>query len=86
MMKSLKQPENVLAMNGRKTSRNRGLTAARYMCGQSMVEYFVVTAFTILILIEGADSSVIQTLVTAMKDAYAGFTYALGYSTNLTGF
>lgn len=65
--------------------RNMRVSAKR-MRGQSMVEYFVVTSFTVIILIQGADASVIQSLVTAMKDAYAGFTYALGYSTTLTGF
>jgi hypothetical protein len=69
------------------TRPRRGMpVSARYMRGQSMVEYFIVTSFTVLILIQGADSSVIQSLVTAMKDAYAGFTYALGYATTLTGF
>lgn len=58
----------------------------RRMLGQSMVEYTIVTAFAVLILIQGADSSAIQSLVTAMKEAYAGFTYALSYATNLTGF
>lgn len=60
--------------------------SARYMRGQSMVEYFIVTAFTVIVLIQGADSSAIQSVVTAMKEAYAGFTYALSYATNLVGF
>ncbi|HEY0267924.1 MAG TPA: hypothetical protein VGC12_01690 [Methyloradius sp.] len=54
-----------------------------HMRGQSMVEYFVVTSFTVIILITGADSSVIQQLIVAIKDAYAGFTYAMSFSTNL---
>lgn len=62
------------------------LSTRRRMLGQSMMEYFVVTAFTVIILIEGADSSVIQSLVTAMKEAYQGFTYAMGFSSNLNGF
>jgi hypothetical protein len=59
---------------------------ARYMRGQSMVEYFIVTAFTVIVLIQGAESSAVQSVVTAMKEAYAGFTYALSYATNLVGF
>jgi hypothetical protein len=55
------------------------------MLGQSMIEYFIVTAFTVLILIEGADSSVIQSVVKAIKQAYEGFTYAMGLATTLTG-
>lgn len=62
------------------------LPSKRRMLGQSMMEYFVVTAFTVIILIEGADSSVIQSLVTAMKEAYEGFSYAMGFSSNLNGF
>ncbi len=62
------------------------LPSRRRMLGQSMMEYFVVTAFTVIILIEGADSSVIQSLVTAMKEAYEGFSYAMGFSSNLNGF
>ena len=60
--------------------------AMRSMRGQSMVEYFIVTAFTVIVLIQGADSSAVQSVVTAMKEAYAGFTYALSYATNLVGF
>jgi len=60
---------------------SRALPAS--MRGQSMVEYFVVTSFTVIILITGADSSVIQQLIAAIKDAYAGFTYAMSFSTNL---
>lgn len=67
--------------------RMRSLRAPKSrMGGQSMVEYFVVAAFTIIVLIQGADSSVIQSLVTAIKEAYQGFTYALGFATNLNGF
>ncbi len=58
----------------------------RRMLGQSMVEYTIVTVFAVLILIEGADSSAIQSVVHAMKEAYAGFTYATSYATHITGF
>lgn len=58
----------------------------RRMLGQSMVEYTIVTAFAVLILIEGADSSAIQSLVNVMKQVYAGFTYAISYATNLNAF
>jgi hypothetical protein len=61
------------------------LTPRKRMLGQSMIEYFIVTAFTVLILIEGADSSVIQSVVKAIKQAYEGFTYAMGLATTLTG-
>lgn len=62
------------------------LAPKKRMLGQSMMEYFVVTAFTVIILIEGADSSAIQSVVTAMKEAYEGFSYAMGFSSNLNAF
>ncbi|RZA10036.1 MAG: hypothetical protein EOP93_25345 [Lysobacteraceae bacterium] len=70
-----------------KRNRNRNLKRStthrsRRQAGQSMVEYFVVAAFAILILIEGGNSSVVQQVVRAIKQAYAGFTYALSYATN----
>lgn len=64
-------------------SRQLNMKLPSRMRGQSMVEYFVVTSFTVIILITGADSSVIQQLIVAIKDAYAGFTYAMSFSTNL---
>ncbi|WP_221765316.1 hypothetical protein [Methyloradius palustris] len=67
----------------RMMSRQLSMKLPSSMCGQSMVEYFVVTSFTVIILITGADSSVIQQLIVAIKDAYAGFTYAMSFSTNL---
>ncbi|HEX8988864.1 MAG TPA: hypothetical protein VF816_12970 [Rhodocyclaceae bacterium] len=51
--------------------------------GQSTVEYIVVTVFGILILIEGGDSAPVVAVAKAMKDAYAGFAYAISYSTTL---
>ncbi len=68
-------------------ARSMSLTRRARMRGQSMVEYIVVTAFSILILIETTNgNSVIQTLANAIKGAYQGFMYALGYSTNLNLF
>jgi hypothetical protein len=64
-------------------SRQLNMKLPGNMRGQSMVEYFIVTSFTVIILITGADSSVIQQLIIAIKDAYAGFTYAMSFSTNL---
>lgn len=51
--------------------------------GQSTVEYIVVTAFGVLILIEGGNSAPVVEVVTAMKNAYKGFAYAISYSTTL---
>jgi len=58
----------------------------RYMQGQSAIEYFIVTAFAVIILIEGGNSSPVQNVITAIKESYQGFTYALGYATTLVGF
>jgi hypothetical protein len=54
--------------------------------GQSTVEYIVVTAFGILVLIEGGDSAPVAAVMTALKDAYRGFAYAISYSSTLMVF
>ncbi len=51
--------------------------------GQSTVEYIVITAFGILILIEGGNSAPVVEVATALKNAYKGFAYAISYSTTL---
>ena len=56
------------------------------MRGQSMMEYFIVTSMAVLVLIEGGSSAPVQSVIDAMKQAYAGFTYALGYATSFVGF
>ena len=50
---------------------------------QSRLEYFVVVAFAILVLIEGCNSSAVSQVVAALKDLYQGYAYAISYSTNL---
>ena len=54
--------------------------------GQSSVEYMVVSAFAILVLIEGGSSAPVTEVVTAMKNAYGGFVYAISYATTLMTF
>lgn len=54
--------------------------------GQTSIEYFVVVAFAILVLIEGGSSSAVSQVVTAMKDLYQGYAYAISYATNLNAF
>jgi hypothetical protein len=74
---------------GLMVSSKRLPVSAHRMRGQAMVEYFVVTAFTVIILIQVTQDypiPVVQQVVTAMKDAYAGYTYALSYATNLVVF
>jgi len=51
--------------------------------GQSSAEYIIVTTFAILVLIEGGSSAPVTELVTAMKNAYRGFAYAISYATTL---
>lgn len=58
----------------------------RAMRGQSLIEYLIVTAFAVLILVEGGKSAPVQQVVGAMKQAYQGFTYGVGNSTNLNIF
>ena len=54
--------------------------------GQTSMEYFVVIAFGILVLIEGGNSSAVSQVVTSMKDLYQGYAYAISYATNLNAF
>jgi hypothetical protein len=51
--------------------------------GQSSTEYVIVTMFAVLVLVQGGDSSPVNQLAAAMKDAYRGFAYAISYATNL---
>jgi Flp pilus assembly pilin Flp len=54
--------------------------------GQASLEYFVVVAFGILVLIEGGNSSAMAQVVTALKDLFQGYGYAISFSTNLNVF
>lgn len=65
---------------------NKPRPRRRAMRGQSLVEYLVVTALAVLILVEGGKSAPVQQVVGAMKQAYQGFTYGVGNSTNLNIF
>jgi Flp pilus assembly pilin Flp len=51
--------------------------------GQSSMEYTVVVAVAVMVLITGGTSAPVSELVAAMKGVFAGFTYAIGYATNL---
>lgn len=62
------------------------LQRRRAMRGQSLVEYLVVTMVAVLILVEGGKTAPVQQVIGAMKQAYQGFTYGVGNSTNLNIF
>ena len=51
--------------------------------GQSSMEYTIVCALAVLVLIAGGSSSPINELVAAIRSAYEGFAYAISYATNL---
>lgn len=55
----------------------------RAQLGQSMVEYTIVVAVSILILIQGGSSSPVAEVVKAIKSAYQGFVYAISLASNL---
>jgi hypothetical protein len=46
--------------------------------GNATAEYIIVVAFVVIVLI--ADDNVIQKLATAIRNAYASFSYALSVS------
>jgi Flp pilus assembly pilin Flp len=54
--------------------------------GQTSLEYFVVVAFGILVLIEGGSSSAVGQVTGALKDLFQGYGYAISFSTNLNAF
>lgn len=64
----------------------KALRRRRAMRGQSLVEYLVVTMLAVLILVEGGKTAPVQQVIGAMKQAYQGFTYGVGNSTNLNIF
>lgn len=55
----------------------------RSQMGQSMVEYFIVVAMAVLILVEGGTSAPIAQVMTSLKSAYQGFVYAISLASNL---
>lgn len=66
-------PKNARS-SGRQSSRQRG---------QSMIEYIVVVAMGVLILIEGGSSAPVMAVAAAIKNAYQGFAYAISLSSDL---
>jgi Flp pilus assembly pilin Flp len=51
--------------------------------GQSTIEYTIVVAMAILILIEGGASAPVAEVMTNLKSAYQGFVYAISLASNL---
>ena len=51
--------------------------------GQSTIEYTIVVAMAVLILIEGGASAPVAEVIAAMKSAYQGFVYAMSLASNL---
>ena len=61
----------------------RQYSSMRAQRGQSMVEYAIVTAVAVFILIEGGNTAPVAELMKALKSAYQGFVYAISLATNL---
>lgn len=60
------------------------VTKARWgQSGQSTIEYTIVVAMAILILIEGGASAPVAEVMTNLKSAYQGFVYAISLASNL---
>lgn len=51
--------------------------------GQSTIEYTIVVAMAVLILIEGGASAPVAEVITNLKSAYQGFVYAISLASNL---
>ncbi|HST44552.1 MAG TPA: hypothetical protein VLK29_04935 [Luteimonas sp.] len=54
------------------------MSAAQRQRGQATIEYSIVLIMLVIVLI--ARPSVVQELLTAMKDAYEAFVYAISWS------
>jgi Flp pilus assembly pilin Flp len=65
---------------------SRNIASRSRQRGQTSLEYFVVVAFGILVLIEGGKSSAISQVTTALQDLFQGYGYAISFSTNLNAF
>ena len=61
-------------------NRRAGISRQR---GQSSTEYIIVTAFAILVLIQGGSSAPVTQVADALRNAYEGFAYAISYATDL---
>lgn len=52
--------------------------------GQSMIEYTIVVAMAVLILVQGGATAPVAMLIDAFKAVYKGFVYAISLASNLT--
>jgi Flp pilus assembly pilin Flp len=59
---------------------------SRRIAGQASIEYTMVLILVMLVLIEGGDESPIAKVVTALKDYFGAYSWAMHFSNNLTPF
>jgi Flp pilus assembly pilin Flp len=60
------------------------LTRRSRQRGQTSIEYTIVVALVILVLIEGGDSSPIAEVVKALKDYFGAYSWAISFTNLLT--
>ncbi|HUR21034.1 MAG TPA: hypothetical protein VMZ90_09525 [Vicinamibacterales bacterium] len=63
-----------------------GPSLTRRIAGQASIEYTMVLILVMLVLIEGGDDSPIAKVVTALKDYFGAYSWAIHFSNNLTPF
>ena len=52
--------------------------------GQTSIEYTIVVALVVLVLIEGGDASPIAEVVKALKDYFGAYSWAISFTNLLT--
>jgi Flp pilus assembly pilin Flp len=52
--------------------------------GQTSIEYTIVVALVVLVLIEGGDTSPIAEVVKALKDYFGAYSWAISFTNLLT--
>ena len=62
---------------GSSAVRRRSLTGLRKQAGQAMIEYAIVLAFGVIILIQGGANAPVKQLATAIKDYHEDYGYAM---------
>ncbi len=52
--------------------------------GQTSIEYTIVVALVVLVLIEGGDTSPVAEVVKALKDYFGAYSWAISFTNLLT--
>jgi Flp pilus assembly pilin Flp len=68
----------------KRAAKRQGCRARPRQRGQSSVEYTLILVLVLLVLIEGGPNSPIAEVVTALKDYFGAYSWAISFSNLLT--